>query len=162
MTTLDLAEGAPHEVAAAFFFGREAIIPGMFKELLDRPVLNPFTSGMVGEHLRRAQRSIGRRLAPHLSRSETARQEPGPHSFRLYLERHIELDGDRHGPMGERLLIRLCGEDEARWKEAGIAASRALTARHHMWDAVAKTLVSGEIDGWDPAVLKPALVLPSK
>ncbi len=162
VTTLELAQGEPHEVAAAFLFGREAIIPDMFKELLDQPVINPFTSGRVGEHVRRAQRLFSRRLAPHLTRSREIQQGPGPQALRLYLERHVELDGDQHGPMGERLLMRLCGTDEARWKGAESAAARALKARHRMWDSVAKTLASGEIDGWDPAVLKPALVLPSK
>ena len=162
LTTLDLATGKPHEVAAAFVFGREAVIPDMFKELLDRPVLNPFTSGSVGEHVRSAQRRISRRLASRLSRPEVAQEGPGPQAFRLYLERHIELDGNRHGPMSARLLMRICGTEPTRWQEAEQAAIRALKARHAMWDGLAKTLVSGEVEGWDPAVLKPALVLPSK
>jgi hypothetical protein len=64
--------------------------------------------------------------------------------------------------MAEQLLMRICGAEPARWQEAEQAAIRALKARHAMWDGLAKTLVSGEIEGWDPAVLKPALVLPSK
>jgi hypothetical protein len=159
---MELSQGGPHEVAAAFVFGREAVIPAMFQELLDRPVLNPFTSGRVGERLRQTQRRIGHRLAPLFSRSDLARQGPGPQAFRLYLERHIEVDGVRHGPMAEQLLMRICGTDPVRWQEAEQAASRALKARHGMWDALAKTLVSGEIDGWDPSVLRPALVLPSR
>ena len=102
---------------------------------------------MVGEHLRRAQRKIGRSLAPRLGRSDQGPEGPGSRAFRLYLERHIELDGDEHGPMAEQLLMRLCGSDPQKWKEAEASAARALKARHGMWESVAKTIVVGEIDG---------------
>ncbi len=57
-------------------------------------------------------------------------------AFRLYLARHVEVDGDQHGPMAEALLDRLCRDAESR-ADALAAAERALDARAALWDAVA-------------------------
>jgi hypothetical protein len=53
-----------------------------------------------------------------------------------YLTRHIQIDGDEHGPAAFRLLRRLCGTDPTRWLEAERAAHRALLARRALWDGV--------------------------
>jgi hypothetical protein len=55
--------------------------------------------------------------------------------FREYLRRHIELDGDLHGPIAQRLLTRLCGDDPEAWELAEAAALSALAAREALWDA---------------------------
>jgi len=66
---------------------------------------------------------------------------PGAWStLRYYLERHIECDGDEHGPAAERLLASLCGDDSRKWSEAADAARAALAARQRLWDRVAHTL----------------------
>ena len=57
-----------------------------------------------------------------------------------YLDRHISVDSDEHGPAGWRLLSRLCGADETRWHEAEAAAKRALIARRALWDGVCSGL----------------------
>ena len=57
--------------------------------------------------------------------------------FAEYLERHVELDGDEHGPMMLELIDALCGRDESRWLEAGAAAIAALDARERLWTALA-------------------------
>lgn len=57
-------------------------------------------------------------------------------TFVYYLERHIELDGDSHGPMAHRLLSHLCGEDLAEWEAAQQAAIRSLEARRLLWDGM--------------------------
>lgn len=57
--------------------------------------------------------------------------------FAEYLERHVELDGDEHGPKMLELIEALCGEDATRWREAGAAALDALDARERLWDALA-------------------------
>jgi hypothetical protein len=52
------------------------------------------------------------------------------------LKRHIELDGDEHGPMAGRLVESLCGEDAGRWKAAKQAAVEALETRLAFWDGI--------------------------
>jgi Protein of unknown function (DUF3050) len=56
--------------------------------------------------------------------------------FAYYLKRHIELDGDSHGPWAREMLISLAGEDESSWKQATCAAERAITSRIKLWDGV--------------------------
>jgi hypothetical protein len=60
--------------------------------------------------------------------------------FRYYLDRHIHLDEDRHGPMAERLVSNLCGSDAAKWRAAEEAALWALQARLDLWDSVSDLL----------------------
>jgi hypothetical protein len=56
--------------------------------------------------------------------------------FRLYLDRHIHLDADRHGPMGERLLRKLCGRNPAILGAAYRAAYQSIVARLLLWDGI--------------------------
>lgn len=60
----------------------------------------------------------------------------GLEEFKYYLERHIGLDGDEHGPMAHRLLEALCGDDEARWQLAEQTAMDCLDARQALWDGI--------------------------
>lgn len=61
-------------------------------------------------------------------------------SFRCYLERHVELDAQEHGPMARRLLSGLCGSDARKWREATLAANTALSARLSLWDGILAAL----------------------
>ncbi len=97
-----IASGKPHVVAAALALGREHIIPGMFRAILQE----------IG---------VGERQAP---------------IFHAYLRRHIHLDEDFHAPLSLRLLNGLCGDDEARRREAIAAAEQAVEARLVFWDGV--------------------------
>lgn len=56
--------------------------------------------------------------------------------FLYYLERHIELDADSHGPMARRLMESLCGDQPAKWQIATVAARQALESRLEFWDAI--------------------------
>jgi hypothetical protein len=56
--------------------------------------------------------------------------------FQYYLERHIEIDGDQHGPLAEKLLASMCGQDKQRWEMARVAAYKALEARKSLWDGI--------------------------
>lgn len=104
---LDLAEnGSPVQVASAFFFGREKLIPEMFD-------------------------SIVKILSAHDLEAPT---------FKYYLERHIEVDGGEHGPLAERCLTELIGNDPVSQKEAQETALASLAARHELWDKVLKNL----------------------
>jgi hypothetical protein len=63
--------------------------------------------------------------------SITADQAP---TFRYYLERHIEVDSEDHGPAAEALLTRLVDGDEQRQREVYEAAIAAVQSRIELWD----------------------------
>lgn len=56
--------------------------------------------------------------------------------FQYYLQRHIELDGDHHGPLAHRLLSSLCADSEENWARATSAAVNALQSRQRLWDSI--------------------------
>jgi hypothetical protein len=104
-----IQRGQSHEIAAAFTYGREDLIPELFTQLVHR--LDAEFPG---------------RLA----------------TFRYYLERHIELDGDEHGAMGREMVALLCGACEQKQRQAEDAAISALQARLRLWDAISRRLDS--------------------
>jgi hypothetical protein len=57
-----------------------------------------------------------------------------------YLNRHVSIDGDRHGPIAAQLLDVVCGTDSARWTDALMGARDALVARAKLWDRIEKQL----------------------
>lgn len=99
--------GQLHIQAAAFTFGREDLIPDMFRNFL---------------------RDLNRELHGKL--------EP----FLWYLQRHIEVDEEEHGPMSLRMIADLCGEDKLFWEEAKQAATEALQARLALWDGIVQRI----------------------
>jgi hypothetical protein len=60
--------------------------------------------------------------------------------FKHYLERHITLDHDEHGPLALRLLAALCDGDEERLAQADRVAVEAIEARGRLWDGVLEEL----------------------
>jgi hypothetical protein len=103
-TTFDIIErGSVAAIAAAFTFGREDVIPDIFRELVRD--LNQRNDGSLGK-------------------------------FVWYLERHIEVDGEDHGPLSLRMVADLCGDDEAQWEQAAAAAESAIKARLTLWDGI--------------------------
>jgi hypothetical protein len=98
-----IATGDLPTIAAAFTFGREDLLPGIFQQIVGR-----------------ANREASGRLT----------------TFVRYLDRHIELDSDEHGPLARRLVESLCGNDPANWQRVEQAAVDALSARLKLWDAI--------------------------
>ena len=56
--------------------------------------------------------------------------------FRWYLARHVEIDGNDHGPASRKLLEELCNKDPIREKEATNAALQAIAAREKFWNMI--------------------------
>ena len=61
--------------------------------------------------------------------------EKAPNLF-AYLQRHIQLDGDEHGPLAIQLLNELCNESEPLHATAVMAAEKALEVRLAFWDGI--------------------------
>ena len=98
-----------HRIVAAFTFGREDVIPDMFRQVVAR--LAEYSPETWGQ-------------------------------FRFYLERHIEHDDERHGPVCRRIVATMCGSDPIKWAEASEAARIALEARINLWDGLAARLAA--------------------
>ena len=58
----------------------------------------------------------------------------------FYLKRHIELDGEDHGPLALQLICDLCGEDDEKWKDVEETAISSLIARKKLWDTILSKL----------------------
>src|SRR6266403_5474988 len=111
--TMALANsGSTEEVLAAFFYGREDIIPEMFRRLLD----TLYGAKHNNDRLRH---------------------------FVYYIDRHIELDGDSHGPMGRELLEDLLANSPNRVEQARRAACSSIEARIGLWNGTLSKLRQG-------------------
>jgi hypothetical protein len=108
--TMTLANsGSTEEVLAAFFYGREDIIPEMFRRLLDT---------LYG----------------------TRHNDERLHHFIYYIDRHIELDGNSHGPKGRELLEDLVMNSPHARERALRAACCSIKTRVELWNGTLSKL----------------------
>lgn len=61
-------------------------------------------------------------------------------TLRYYFERHIEVDGDSHGPLAEKCLAEICSTDGTKNLRANYAGIQALRYREKLWDSTYKAI----------------------
>lgn len=106
--TLEMCQDHPaYEVAAFFLFGRENLIPDLFRKIVE-----------------------GFAEAENISID----------AFRYYLDRHIGIDEEEHGPASVRMMKSLCGDSDMRWRLVKRAAEESLMARLKLWDGIADAI----------------------
>jgi len=97
LKTFSFFDKKPHEIAAAFVFGREWITSNMYSPLLSQV-----------KKIESESKSVAFSTMIH------------------YIERHLELDDAEHFPKALIMLSNLLGHSEEKYKEAQIAASSYL------------------------------------
>ena len=98
-----------HEIAAAFTFGREEIIPDMFLQIIKKTEQSKKIS---------------------------------LNKINYYLQRHIDLDGDEHGPLAHEMISSLCQNDAEKWKEVIKISKEALKHRISLWSYINNAIKS--------------------
>ncbi|MFC4263894.1 DUF3050 domain-containing protein [Ferruginibacter yonginensis] len=63
-------------------------------------------------------------------------------TFKYYLERHIEVDGDHHSHLALEMTANLCGDNETYWAEAEAATLLSLQNRIKLWDGIYEAITA--------------------
>ena len=66
-------------------------------------------------------------------------QLPCP-TLNWYLERHISLDGETHGPLAIKLVEKLIGDDPVAKNRVEVIKKKTLLAREEFWNRISETI----------------------
>jgi hypothetical protein len=115
----------------------EASIPWPSRQFMEK-TFNFIESGKP--HVAAAAFCFGRETSipdmfTNISKTLEIAEQTCPKFF-YYLNRHIEVDGDEHGPASIYLVETLCEHDPVKIHEAEQAALEAIDARIELWDGV--------------------------
>ena len=106
LNTWEICQGPTPGIVAAFLWGREEIASPLFSNILVKLDEMEMEGAVCCDRLR------------------------------AYCDRHVGVDEERHIPMAQRLLKRICGESDWAWQQAQEAAISSLMARQQLWDGV--------------------------
>ena len=100
------------------------------------------TLGVLASFFHGRENVIPRMFSGLLQRWNIAeRQAP---MFVFYLKRHIEVDGESHGPMAQRIIERAMGDDPVRYQLVVHSALESMKARIALWDGVRAAMLASE------------------
>ena len=106
-STMDVVvSGNVYQVLGSFFFGREHVIPNIFRGLLENW---------------------------HIDEKEAP-------LFVYYLKRHIELDGDEHGPAAIKIIESLTKDNQDAFQQLKASAEEAIGHRANLWDGLVRAM----------------------
>ena len=57
-----------------------------------------------------------------------------------YFQRHIELDGDEHGPLALKMIEELAQDDPQKWADIQSVSKLSLQKRVDLWDAILENI----------------------
>jgi len=117
--------GAPEHVCA--------FVAHTLRVAIQEPTLNVMTNFFHGR-----ENVIPQMFGALLSRWHV--DEADAPMFVFYLKRHIEVDGESHGPMAQQIIDRAIDGDEGRQAMVIRAAIESVRARIALWDGVAAEL----------------------
>lgn len=61
-------------------------------------------------------------------------------TFKYYLERHIEVDGEHHSQLAFQMTEELCAGDPQKWEEATQSVQQAMQMRLVLWNGILEAL----------------------
>lgn len=108
----------------------------MFVEYHLKLILNGDFYGVLGAFFFGREQCIPRLFQPLMTYLKSL---PEDSYTRYYFERHIELDGDSHGPLTEKLFYEIAQKDSEK-NQVLDAALKSLELRKGLWDHILKKL----------------------
>ena len=67
-------------------------------------------------------------------------------TFKYYLERHIEVDGDHHSHLALAMTQELCGNDPQKWAIAEKATIKGLEVRIALWNEIEAQITANQLE----------------